>query len=148
MDPALLMENVVAGEEQIQLAQAKLRRELVSRLQTGEASRKQKGEQAEDQAARLLADQEQIELDNCYRQVEEFEQQEAARLALESGQLNYTPVEQSGVAWNDSTPGSSIGAMCFFQQGGLSTQMSYEAAVLQYLQWQSVMAVMQQPLLL
>lgn len=66
----------------------------------------------------------------------------------------YTPGDQGGIACNLPSPSSSIGMTGLFEQGGPSTQTEYdaagrldptsEAAILLYLQWQSVIHEMQQ----
>lgn len=123
-----------------------------------DARRKEGAQQAEEQAARSIADQEQIQIENRRRQEEEYEEQEADRLALEQGEQIYTPGEQIVIAQDPSSPTSSIGTTGFFPQSGSSTQTTYEATgfidptseatILRYLQWQSIMHGMQQPLIL
>lgn len=154
-DRTRFMENAAAADEQLRLAQERLRREWVSKLQTAaaaaaeaEARRKLEAQRAEEQAARLLADQEQIENENRRRDAEEYEQQQAERLAIAQQQRVFTP--EGPLA----SPVSSIGTMGFFQQAGPSTQTTYEAAgimdpaseaaILRYLQWQSIIQEMQQ----
>lgn len=160
-DRAVFRENAAAADEQLRLAQDRLRREWVTKLRTAAAAaadaevwRKQEAQRAEEQAARFLADQEQIEMENRRRQAEEYEQQEAERQAIEQEGLIYSPGEQSGITHSSSSPSGSISMMGFFQQGGPSTQTLHratglidpaaEAAILRYLQWQSIIQEMQQ----